>query len=105
MGRVILEGIDYRSVLLQEPSAMEQIYAIFANVIELDEDGVVVNAKYAERRAAQWLRRYIHGNYEIMPPLESWETSYTDPHRRSIQRWRLPVQASQEVYRLASRPA
>jgi hypothetical protein len=38
---------------------MEQIYAIFANVIELDEDGVVVNAKYADRRAAQWLRRYI----------------------------------------------
>jgi hypothetical protein len=56
LGYQILNGVDYRSVLLSEPSALEQVYAIFANVIELDDAGFVVNAKYAERRAAQWLR-------------------------------------------------
>jgi hypothetical protein len=50
VGYRILEGIDYRPVLLAGPSAMEQMYAIFSNVIELDEDGSVLNAKYAERR-------------------------------------------------------
>ena len=59
LGLPILEGIEYRSILSQEPSALERVYAIFANVIEMDDDGNVLNAKYAERRAAQWLRSYI----------------------------------------------
>jgi hypothetical protein len=82
VGYRILEGIDYRPVLLAEPSAMEQIYAIFANVIELDENGLVLNAKYAERRAAQWLRSYIDPGYEVIPSLESWECElYASPPR------------------------
>ena len=59
LGNPILEGIDYRSTVFCEPSALEQVYAIFANVLEFDEAGLVQNAKYAERRAAQWLRSYI----------------------------------------------
>lgn len=82
VGYRILEGIDYRPVLLAEPSAMEQMYAIFANVIELNEDGSVLNAKYAERRAAQWLRSYIDRSYEIIPPLEAWECELNEPPPR-----------------------
>jgi len=43
----MLEGIDYLSLYGKEPSAIEQVYAIFANVLELDENGQVLNATYA----------------------------------------------------------
>lgn len=33
----MLEGIDYLPLYGNEPSAIEQVYAIFANVVELDE--------------------------------------------------------------------
>ncbi len=67
-----MEGIDY-SCIFEEPSMMEQAYAIFANVIELDEDGNVVNAKYAEKRAAQFIRSYVDKDYVVEPPLEGWK--------------------------------
>ena len=37
------------------------------------EDGSVVNYKYCENRAAQYIRRYFVRNYEIVPPIEPWE--------------------------------
>jgi hypothetical protein len=79
LGLPLLDGIDYREVLLTEPSALERVYAIFANVIEMDENGVVLNSKYAEKRAAQWLRSYVDRNYEMVPPLEDWEGYLHDP--------------------------
>jgi hypothetical protein len=74
IGYPILEGIDY-SCIFEEPSALEQVYAIFANVIEMDEDRNVINAKYAEQRAAQYIRSYVDSNYIIEPPLEDWEVA------------------------------
>jgi hypothetical protein len=73
VGLPLLEGVDY-SCIFKEPSALEAVYAIFANVIELDDDGNVLNAKWAERRAAQYILRYVKG---VMPdpPLEDWETA------------------------------
>jgi hypothetical protein len=73
VGLSILDGIDYRSALLSEPSAMEQLFAKFANVLEVDEAGQVLNEKYAEQRAAQWLRSYMDPSYDIQPPLAAWE--------------------------------
>lgn len=78
LGRTILEGIEYRSILVEEPSALEQLYAIFSNVIELDEMGTVLNAKQAERRAAQWLRSYIDPAYVVTPELAGWEVELHD---------------------------
>jgi len=53
---------------------MEICFAIFANVLELDRDGVPTNEKNAERRAATWLYKYCMGE---LPPgeadLEPWE--------------------------------
>jgi hypothetical protein len=69
----LLEGLEYRQVLIQEPSAMERLFAIFANVLELDDDDQVTNAKHAEHRAAQWLRTYLEPEFVIEPPLEDWE--------------------------------
>ena len=73
LGLPVLDGIDYSFVLSDEPSALERVYAIFANVIEMDDNGNVLNAKYAERRAAQWLRSYIDPDYTATPAFEDWE--------------------------------
>ncbi|WP_436496702.1 DUF7677 family protein [Actinokineospora sp. HUAS TT18] len=74
VGHPMLDGIDYWNEFTDSPSQMEICFAIFANVLELDDRGEPVNEKYAERRAAAWLYRYRTGE---MPPgepeLEPWE--------------------------------
>lgn len=72
-GLPLLEGIDYRPEMLASPSVMEQAYAIFANVIELSVDGIPTNAKYAEHRAAQYIRSYCDPTYVVDPPFEICE--------------------------------
>jgi hypothetical protein len=78
VGYPLLEGIDY-SCIFREPSALEAAYAIFANVLMFDDTGQVLNAKHAEKRAAQYIRRYVDPTYQIVPPLEDWETHLYDP--------------------------
>ena len=73
VGLPLLEGIDY-SCIFSEPSALEQTYAIFINVLEFDEAGVVTNAKHAERRAAQHILRYVTGQ-PVEPPFAEWEVA------------------------------
>jgi hypothetical protein len=74
IGHPMLDGINYWDELRDSPSQMETCFAIFANVLELDDRGEPVNEKYAERRAATWLYRYCTG---ALPPgeadLEPWE--------------------------------
>ncbi len=69
----MLEGIDYISLYGKEPSAIEKVYAIFANVIELDNEGHVLNTKYAEKRATDYLRSYCDPTFEVSPDYEEWE--------------------------------
>jgi hypothetical protein len=69
----ILEGIDYRQDLQKEASLVEQVYAIYANNIQLDESGTVVNQQQAMRRAAQYIRSVCDATYEVEPALEEWE--------------------------------
>lgn len=73
VGLPLLDNIDYISVFRKEPSLLETAYAIFANTIEMDEAGNVLNGKYAERRAAQYIRRYCDPSYEVIPPFEDYE--------------------------------
>jgi len=68
-----LKGIDYLSLYGEEPSAIEMVFAIFANVIDLDETGEVLNAKYAEKRATDYLRSYCDPTFQVSPPYEDWE--------------------------------
>src|SRR3954447_23295548 len=58
VGHPMLDGINYWDELKDSPSQMEICFAIFANVLELDDDGELINEKYAERRAAIWLYSY-----------------------------------------------
>lgn len=70
VGYPLLEGIDYISVFREEPSLLETAYAIFANNIEMDQDGTVLNAKYAEQRAAQYIREYCDPAYKAEPSFD-----------------------------------
>ena len=74
-----LQGVDYVSLYGEEPSAIELVFAIYANVIELDEDGTVVNAKYAEKRATDSLRASCDPSFVVTPPYEDWETVLHGP--------------------------
>ncbi|MGA5196666.1 DUF7677 family protein [Streptomyces exfoliatus] len=73
-GHPMLKEIDYWEELRESPSQMEICFAIFANVLELDERGDPVNEKQAERRAAAWLYRYCTGELPPgEPDIEPWE--------------------------------
>ncbi|MFI0899088.1 hypothetical protein [Streptomyces sp. NPDC020983] len=74
LGHPMLEGVDYWEELRESPSQAEICFAIFANVLELDEQGEPVNAKHAERRAATWLYKYCKGELPPgEPDIEPWE--------------------------------
>lgn len=69
----MLEGIEYLSLYGSEPSAIEQAYAIFVNVLEIDENGSVINLRYAEKRATDYIRSYCDTSYLVLPIFEEWE--------------------------------
>jgi len=75
----MLEGVDYLSLYGNDPSAIEQAYAIFANVIELDETGQVLNFTHAQRRATDYLRSWFDPSFKVEPPFEEWETALHGP--------------------------
>ena len=75
----MLKGVNYLDFYGNEPSAIEQVYAIYINVLELDESGQVLNAKYAEKRATDYLRSYCDPTYEVSPPFEDWEVALYEP--------------------------
>ena len=78
VGHPLLDGVDYKCIF-EEPSALELAYAIYANVLEFDIDGQVLNAKHAEKRAAQYIRSYVERGYEVVPPFEGWEVELHEP--------------------------
>ena len=81
VGHPLLQGVDYTRIF-REPSALEQVYAIYANVLEFDDSGQVLNAKHAEKRAAQFILSHV-GHKSVEPPLEGWEVELHEPPRKS----------------------
>ena len=75
----MLKGVDYLSLYGKEPSAIEQVYAIFANVLELDESGQVLNAQHAQKRATDYLRAYCDPSFKVEPPYADWELELHGP--------------------------
>ncbi|MBB2940379.1 hypothetical protein FB565_000083 [Actinoplanes lutulentus] len=69
----LLEDFDYRPILMSHGSGLEQAFAIFANVLDVDETGEVTNYDDAEYRAAQWIRRVCDNTYRAEPPFAPWE--------------------------------
>lgn len=75
----MLKGIDYLDLYGTQPSEIEQVYAIFINVLEVDNEGTVLNAHYAQKRATDFLRAYYDPNFIVEPPYELWETELYEP--------------------------
>lgn len=74
VGYPMLEGINYWDELKESPSLMEVCFAIFVNVLELDNEGQPLNEKYAESRAAAYLHQYCTGELPAgHVAIESWE--------------------------------
>lgn len=71
----MLEGIDYLSLYGEEPSAIEQAYAIFINTLEIDEAGEVLNFTHAQKRATGYIRSYCDASFNVDPPFEEWEVA------------------------------
>ena len=71
----MLEGVDYLDLYGSDPSAIELAYAIFANVLEYDNEGNITNLKHAESRAADSIRAYCDPSFEVDPPYEEWESA------------------------------
>jgi hypothetical protein len=67
----MLEGINYWDQLRDSPSQMETCFAIFANVLELDDSGQPVNEKYAEKRAATWIYQSVLHRHTAARPAGS----------------------------------
>ena len=70
VGYPLLEGIDYFDEFRESPSLLETVYAIFINNLEVDENGQVLNAKYAEQRAAQYIKQWCIKDYKAEPTFD-----------------------------------
>lgn len=75
----MLKNVEYLDVYGSEPSAIEMAFAIFANVIEMDSEGNVLNFTHAQKRATDYLRSYCDSSFKVTPPLEDWETELYGP--------------------------
>ena len=72
----LLENIDYREMLKNEASLVEQAFAIYANNIKMDMNGIVLNNTYAMKRASQWIRLVCRNKgeeFNVEPEFEDWE--------------------------------
>ena len=70
---VLSNEFDFDRVLC-EPSILEQVFAVFANTLEIDENGKVLNIPHVYRRVSQYIRREFDQSYIVEPPFEAWET-------------------------------
>jgi hypothetical protein len=72
----LLSEVDYAVQLANQPSTMEQVFAIYTNNIKMDEIGNVINQKHAMNRAAQFIIAVCHRSeeaYKVIPEFEPWE--------------------------------
>ena len=70
--KLLGDGWDYSS-LFENPSDLERVFAIWSNVLEISDDGEVLNGHEAQRRAAQYIRHFMDPEYVVEPPFAEWE--------------------------------
>jgi len=76
MGDSELLDLDYRDQLKDDASALETIFAIYSNNIEMDEEGNVLNHQYAVGRASEYIRYACQMKSDSSveePDFENWE--------------------------------
>ena len=79
-----VEGVNYLHLYGNEPSAIEQVYAIFANVLEMDENGQVLNAHYAQTRATDYFGHIVTATSWSNRRMRIGSLSCTTRHRGKI---------------------
>lgn len=55
------------------------MFAIYVNVIEYDSSGLVLNAKYAEKRATDFIKSYCDPYFKTVPSFKNWEIELHSP--------------------------
>ena len=70
---ILSDDFNFDRVLC-EPSILEQVFAVFANTLEIDENGKALNVPHVYRRVSQYIRSTFDKTYIVVPPFESWET-------------------------------
>lgn len=75
----MLEDVKYLELYGEDPGAIEMAYAIFANVLEMDDEGEVLNFTHAQRRATDYIKSYCDPSFEVSPPFEAWEQELYGP--------------------------
>jgi hypothetical protein len=75
----MLEDVKYLELYGEDPSAIEMAYAIFANVLEMDDEGQVLNFTHAQRRATDYIKSYCDPSFVVSPPFEVWEQELYGP--------------------------
>jgi hypothetical protein len=78
VGLPLLENIDYWQPLRDNPVHGAALCDLRERH-QMDHEGEVTNGKYAEMRAAQWLRQYMEPGCEVSPAFEDWEIYLLDP--------------------------
>ncbi len=70
----LLDGFGYRSTVFHSGSSLEQAFAIYGNVLEIDADGMVLNDGEVQYRVAQRVRACCDPSCRVELPFEDWET-------------------------------
>ncbi len=68
--------VSYLEKMNETPSNVEMMYSVFANNIEMDIEGNIINFDHSVKRAAQFLASClfdVESKYIVEPPFEDWE--------------------------------
>jgi hypothetical protein len=67
----VLGSLDYVALSWN----YESIFAVFSNVLKIDQNGKPVNLDESRHRTAQYIRMEIDRDYSVTPPFQPWETT------------------------------
>jgi len=63
----------FSSMVEQGSNFLESVFAVWGNVIRLNEQGETINTQQLELRVAQWIKSYLDESYQPYPVFEAWE--------------------------------
>jgi hypothetical protein len=69
----LLKDHDYQHYLWNAGSFVESFFAVFCNVLQIDEQNEPLNLEAAFQRTAQFIRHTIDSQYQPQPAFADWE--------------------------------
>lgn len=71
--------IIYHFMEISQALSKKYMLSIYVNVLELCKNGQVLNAKYSDKRATDYLKQFCDPNFKVEPEYEDWETDLHNP--------------------------